>query len=195
MTVKGMNGQWIGSFTGTDNGTLHVNIDEDEAVYRGTAYLFTGPMLPVAVVYFSTADKKPDFSFRTEAIHAVDPATSGAAPWDQVKNKYPGDVPFANYADVKGSVDEQSLTMSWHTDNGVTGECVLPRSKAGEPSELIAEEWDWSTYKRNAIQLAEKRLFSAAKISDGDLELPFIDPGELIYKFSYSRMSWSYAGS
>ncbi len=46
----GLNGQWIGEYTGTTSGNIHVNIDEDESNYRGVAYLFSAdPTLPIAV--------------------------------------------------------------------------------------------------------------------------------------------------
>jgi hypothetical protein len=157
--ADGLNGQWIGKYTGTTSGDIHVNIDEDESSYRGVAYLFNSdPQLPIAVAYFSTLNKERDFSFRTEMIHAIDLGTSNAVPWNSVKAKYPEGMTFSEYADVRGSFDKNTLTMSWVTDIGVTGSCVLPRSKAGEPSELVPLEQDWSTYKNHGIQLASKRL-------------------------------------
>src|SRR5258708_2920300 len=59
MSRGGMNGQWIGIYGGTTKGHIHVNIDEDQACYRAVAYLFnTDTRLPIAVAYFSTADKE-----------------------------------------------------------------------------------------------------------------------------------------
>jgi hypothetical protein len=48
--ADGMNGQWIGIFTGTTDGHIHVNIDEGESNYRGVAYQFPGDLnIPRAV--------------------------------------------------------------------------------------------------------------------------------------------------
>jgi hypothetical protein len=154
-----MNGQWIGKYSGTTSGDIHVNIDEDESNYRGVAYQFPNDStLPRAVAYFSTANKERDFSFRTEMIHAIDLGTFDAVPWESVKAKYPEGIGFSQYADIRGSFDKNSMTMSWTTDVGVSGNCVLPRSRGGEPSEIVPQEHDWNSYKNYAIELASKRL-------------------------------------
>jgi hypothetical protein len=38
---------------------------------------------------------------------------------------------IAQHPDVRGSFNQNTLTMFWATDIGVTGTCVLPRSKVG----------------------------------------------------------------
>jgi hypothetical protein len=54
-----MNGQWIGKYSGTTSGDIHVNIDEDESNYRGVAYQFPNDStLPRAVAYFQLQTKK-----------------------------------------------------------------------------------------------------------------------------------------
>ncbi len=153
-----LNGQWIGTYTGTTNGRVHVNIDEDESNYRGVAYLFNdNPELPPAVAYFSTPSKDQKFSFRTEIIQAIDITSGLAVPWETIKAKYPQNVVFSKYAEAQGSYDQNALTISWATDVGATGNCVLPRSKAGQPSDLIPLEIEWSEYKELAIKMASKR--------------------------------------
>ena len=151
--TDGLNGQWIRKYIGTTTGDIHVNIDEDESNYRGVAYQFPDDLaLPRAVAYFSTLNKERDFSFPTEMIHAIDPGTFNALPWENVKAKYPEGIRFSQHADIRGSFDKHSLTMSWTTDEGVTGSCVLPRSRADEPSEIVPQEHDWNSYGNYAIR-------------------------------------------
>jgi hypothetical protein len=153
-----MNGQWIGTYTvGDATGRIHVNIDEVESGYLGMAYVFDAdPKLPTAVAYFATPSKEREFSFRTDPIQAVDPQTGNAVPWESVKSKFPEGTAFSSYADVRGSFDHASLTLSWITDTGLSGTCVLPRSKADEPSELVPLEQDWNTFKAFGIKEASK---------------------------------------
>jgi len=174
--AEGLNGQWIGKYTGTASGDIHLNIDEDESNYRGVAYVFSSdPDLPIAVAYFSTPGKERDFSFRTEMIHVIDLRLGiiDSVPWKSVKDKYPDGTTFPEYADVRGSLSQDTLTMSWTTDLGETGSCTLPRSKAGDPSELIPLEQDWSTYKDHAIRLASKRLLFRGQNEQWRLRTPF----------------------
>jgi hypothetical protein len=153
-----LNGQWIGEFAGATTGAIHVNIDEDESNYRRVAYLFdNNPQLPPSVAYFSTLNKEPRFSFRTELIQAIDRKSSKAVPWKSIQAEFPPDITFAEYAYVQGSCDQTTLTLSWNTNTGVTGSCVLPRSKSDRPSEIPAQDMDWDAYKEHAIKLASAR--------------------------------------
>src|ERR1039458_5146657 len=98
--ADGLNGQWIGEYTGNASGHIHINIDEDESIYRGVAYLFdSDPKLPTAVAYFSTSNKGRNFSFRTEIIQTIDLKTSRAVEWSTVKAEFPEGTTFSEYAD------------------------------------------------------------------------------------------------
>jgi hypothetical protein len=173
--ADGLNGQWIGKYVGTTSGDIHVNIDEDESNYRGVAYLFNpDPALPIAVAYFSTPNKERDFSFRTEMIEVIDlRTTSRPVRWNSIKEKYPDGTTFSEYADVRGSFDQNELTMSWVTDIGETAKCVLPRSKAQEPSEIVPMELDWNGYKEYGIQLASRRLLFRGQNTQSRLRTQF----------------------
>ena len=46
-----VHGQWIGTYTGTSEGTIILNIDECDAAYEGVAYL-----LPTAGALFPGLD-------------------------------------------------------------------------------------------------------------------------------------------
>lgn len=154
-----LNGQWIGRFAGTDSGALHINIDEDGPGYRGVAYLFSDdPQLPRAVAYFSIPGKEREFSFRTEMVLAIDEGTSAALAWRDIQSKYPEGTVFSEYADVRGSCEQDVLDLAWTTDSGLTGQCKLPRSKAAQPSELVPLDKNWDEYKGYVIELASKRL-------------------------------------
>jgi hypothetical protein len=168
-----LNGQWVGKYTGTDSGAIHLNIDEDESEYIGVAYLFTDPKLPTVIAYFATPKTTGEFSFRTDKILAIDPATSQPVTWDSIKEKYPKDLTFADYADVRGSCDRKGLSLTWVTSIGVTGTCVLPRSKADQPSELVPLEQDWKTYKDFGIRLASDRPLFRGQSKPWRLRTPF----------------------
>src|SRR5690242_19522438 len=133
-----MNGQWLGRYSGTTSGSMIVNIDERPDSYRGTAYLIEDDRnLPDSLAAFQTANKISPFEFRTEVILLLDPINGAGLSLEELKKRYGENEVWSKYADVKASVDRDSLKMSWVTDTGVKGECVLPRSKADQPSELI----------------------------------------------------------
>ncbi|MGB8590038.1 MAG: FRG domain-containing protein [Candidatus Acidiferrales bacterium] len=186
-----LNGQWIGKYTGTSNGATHVNIDQNESNYQGVAYLFdNNPQLPPAVAYFSTPNKERDFSSRTQMIQAIDRETHVAVPWKSVEAKYPEGTTFADYADVRGSCDQDTLTLSWVTNTRATGTCALPRSKSDQPSELVAEQLDWRAYKEHGIQLASKRPLFRGQNRPWRLRTPFHRSGRAdLHQFAFKDVA------
>jgi hypothetical protein len=154
-----MNGQWLGSFSDPEGGgTILVNIDERETYYQGVAYTHPSDhALPSAAAFFKTENKDTKCKFRTLGLQPIDPATSAIISWEAIKDKYDKNIVFSKHADVTVSCDGAALTLSWGTDLGFPGNCVLPRSKAGEPSELDAEQRDWDGFKKYVSDLKGKR--------------------------------------
>lgn len=169
-----MNGQWQGTFTGSaGNGTILVNIDDRETHYEGIAYTHhPNPHLPSSAVFFRTKDKGESFSLRTDTISPLDPERWEPCAWEKIKGKFPG-VDFSTYVDVKGLVEEQGLVLSWSTDLGVTGNCVLPRSKAGTPSELLSNPLSWEGFKAHATKLRGRRYLFRGQGKPYRLRTPF----------------------
>lgn len=153
-----MNGQWIGNYTGTTNGLIVANIDERRAHYQGVAYLNEQDKnLPSVAALFRTTDKSQDFQFRTDAILPVNPISGIPDAWDRVKGHYSSDVVLSEYADVHGSWDDSTLSLKWTTSVCVEGECVLPRTKAGDDSDLVPLEKGWNDYKTYVSSLEGRR--------------------------------------
>jgi hypothetical protein len=149
-----MNGQWIGSYTGTTPGTIIVNIDERRGHYEGTAYLLEDDRTSLdSALSFRTANKEPKFQFRTDPIIALDPNTGDPLSWEELVQRLGKNESFSKYADVTGTLDREWLTVSWVTDTGMQGQCALPRSKADQPSELVPIEKDWGAYKEYVASL------------------------------------------
>jgi hypothetical protein len=155
-----MNGQWVGTYAGSSNGNIMINTDKGESNYRGVAYLFDEDKThPGSAIAFTTVNKDKEFSFRTDWILALDRVSGQAIPLESIADKYPNMI-FPKYADVKGSFDKDVLKLSWTTDAGTANNCALPRSKADQPSELVASEQDWATYKDGvSVDLPKRYLF------------------------------------
>jgi len=172
--ADGMNGQWLGTYTdGESRGTVIVNIDEHELNYHGVAYLLNeDESLPISGASFMTPNKDGEFRLRTDPIEVIDRASGNIVPWGIVSEKYPN-VTFPRYADVRGSWAKDSLTLSWDTNVGTAGNCVLPRSKAAKPSELEAVEQSWATYRQHVSRLIPKRYLFRGQNSPWRLRTSF----------------------
>jgi hypothetical protein len=153
-----MKGQWIGHYTGSSEGMIVVNADERPSQYTGVAYLIeNNKSLPGAAAYFRTKDKNTPFEFRTDFILPINPVTGLTDSWDRVKDHYPEGVTISEFADIKGSWDNDALSLSWTAPNGAVGACVLPRSKADTPSTLVPLIKEWDAYKAYVAGLEGKR--------------------------------------
>jgi hypothetical protein len=78
---------------------------------------------------------------------------------DVLKERYPSVDGFSSYADVKGSVNTDTLTVSWTTNLGIGGHAVLPRSRADQLSQLTAQEKSWDDFKAYVATLQDHRQF------------------------------------
>ncbi len=152
-----MNGQWIGTYAGSNTGNVIVNVDERELGYDGFAYLINvDETVPIYGVRFRTEGKTAPCRFRTSSIIGIDRKSNMGIPLEELTQKYPpGTVP--KYADVSSTWDKDWLTISWTTDAGEAGNCVLPRSKAGQPSELVPLKQNWGEFKNYVASLKGSR--------------------------------------
>src|SRR5215471_829025 len=143
-----MNGQWIGRYSGASTGLIVVNIDERRAQYQGVAYLSEdNKALPSVAAFFRTRDKNDRFEFRTDLIRLINPFSDLPDTWDRVKSNYAADIDISQYAGVSGCWSDKSLSLRWTTSMKTEGQCELPRSRAGEPSDLVPLDKEWEAYK------------------------------------------------
>lgn len=152
-----MRGQWMGKSTGTNTGTVIANFDELQSHYQGIAYLLDdNGLIPSSAAFFKTEDKNSNFHFRAN-ITPIDPITGVFANWENIKQHFKPDVQVPQYADVKGSWNNDSMNLSWNTPIGTNGTIALLRSRADQPSELVPVEKDWTAYKQYVSGLVGKR--------------------------------------
>lgn len=148
-----MRGQWIGGYTGTNDGLLVVNIDELRDKYQGIAYVFPKlDLLPASVVYFQTPDKSLKFKINAGRSAPVDPLTGLQTYLEAVAEWYPNTVMSKDII-IDGELQKDGLHLSWSTDIGLVGQAVLPASLAGQKSALPAQQMDWAGFKQYVDKL------------------------------------------
>jgi hypothetical protein len=174
----GLNGQWVGTYAGSTKGTIVVNIDEQELNYVGEAYLIDdNRAAPALVAFFMTPNKERKFRFRTDLISWFDGGAAGGfggfVEPEAIAAKFPQGTAFSKYADAEGACDNDTLTLSWNTDVGTSGKCVLPRSVANKPSEVQALDLSWVDYKEYVSALTPKRHLFRGQIAPFRLRTSF----------------------
>lgn len=100
-----MHGQWIGRYSGTNDGLLVVDLDDAGDCFDGSACaLDSNAQLPPT---FADLTRTPIPKGKTEfeltvQLMPIDRVTGNVASWDEVKNSYPSGVAVATYAKLIG---------------------------------------------------------------------------------------------
>ena len=151
-----MNGQWIGGYVGTNQGSLVLDLDEVGDRYEGSALaLESNPSLPPTLAVLPNVPKgQKSFQLRTPLM-PIDRMSGRAVSWDALKENYPSDVTHPNYADIKWDVGTDTIEISWVTDIGTNGKGLVRKSRSTQPSELIPlpQVTTWEDYRRFARTL------------------------------------------
>src|SRR6266581_564304 len=154
-----MQGQWIGQYSGSNRGLIIVNVDEFPSYFEGFAFINdSNPKLASTAAFFRTTDKASNFKFRTLQLGVVDPRSGLADTWNNVRHLYSETLNMPLFADVEGSWNATELRLSWVTNLETQGTCALPRSKADQPSDLAALQYDWAKFKAEVSSLKGRRF-------------------------------------
>jgi hypothetical protein len=172
-----MNGQWVGTYnsiypegiSGPAEANLTLDLDETRSGYAGIAHVdYVGEyadVLPPMDIWVEVEGKGESRPVQSTLIGVVDRKTGNLQPWDVVRVQYPDvQVPtkITGQATLKGSV----LFLNWQSDLGTQGSSQLPKSRAGDPSELTSENLDWEEFKRVVSQFEGRgQLFRGQKES------------------------------
>jgi len=155
-----MKGQWLGTYSGTNKGTITLNLDEMDDHFAGNAILHcTSAKQPILVVPIATASKKPSGRFKATNPFHLDPATGARIAPADLATKYPA-LTFPTEATIDYAIQNSDLSFSWTTPVGSSGSASLARSKAGEPSDYKAKVMTWPKFKAFAeLQPYRKTIF------------------------------------
>lgn len=149
-----MNGQWIGRYHGSSVGSIVTNIDERRTNFQGVAYLENDDKeQPHIATAFRTSDKNKHFEFRAHLI-PINPITR----LPDVNSHFAAEVALPKYANVSGTWSDKALSLKWVTNLNNEGGCELPRSKAGEPSEIVSARKHWEDFKSYISKLEGRRF-------------------------------------
>lgn len=151
-----MEGQWIGRCTGTNPGTVIIDVDDCGPYFQGTAALFEDePGLPGSFVRFRTADCGDEHQFDNLNVTPLDPINYNLSDRNELIERYKAaghELSFPQTAKIHLKMHGDELRASWTTDVGTSGDVTLPRSGATQPSEVVVDPNvnSWSAFKKVA---------------------------------------------
>jgi hypothetical protein len=152
-----MNGQWIGPYTGTNDGTLVVEFDEVGSGYEGAVYAINdNPALPASFGELVVPKGQREVNVRVP-LSLLERGSGNIFSEEGLKTRYP-DVTGAKYADVHLTISEGDVRLRWVTDIGTNGTAVITKSNGAAESVLPSKVKSWDEFKSYATSLDRARF-------------------------------------
>ena len=127
---------WTGSYSGADNGTVTLELDEQPVHWLGQATLRSAnPKVPSLLAGIH-APAEGELAFRTPWIAALHPQTGLPEPWEKLHGLFDAGVRIPLYADITGQRSRARLRLTLTTNLGTRLDCELVRTDA--PPGLLA---------------------------------------------------------
>lgn len=153
-----MRGQWIGTYTGSTQGTLILNIDETPENFVGVAYARpTDKNLPASVAHFATDDK----SLKQKVVayvSPIDPRNGFQCAWNDIKHLYGENITHSEKADVSIELLEGVLRITAITDIGAEFSSEIKAPRETDESLIEGNAMTWSEFKSHIAQRSKSKF-------------------------------------
>jgi FRG domain len=154
-----MNGQWIGSYSGTNTGTIVADLDDVGTNYAGVVFGYENNLgAPRTFAHVEIPKGKATFSLRAGLVHSERGSGSLVTP-ESLAQKFPG-VQMPTHADTEWEVTPNQISLKWKTNIGTNGEGRMVKSEGQNPSLLIPrpDVKTWEDFKRFVLALQPYRF-------------------------------------
>jgi len=140
-----------------------VDIDQLDGRFSGAGVLFDDAGLPGSLVTFETMDCSLTQSFQNLPVVPLDPHSANVVTLDFLKQYYAEqgkELNFPATATINLKLNREELEVDWTTDIGSAGSAKLPRTDAGNDSEIVpqAAVTNWNEFK-SAVAALERGRF------------------------------------
>lgn len=155
-----LNGQWIAQYSGTNTGTVVLDLDEMDDGFAGSAVAWDdNPNYPNSVVTIRTPSKGDAHELTGVPVVAIDNVGNllTDATWQRLQAS---GVTMPKTADIKLRLVGDNLSMQWSTDIGTSGiaTALASKTRIGEPSALVPlPVRSWRRFKEYVNSLEQKR--------------------------------------
>lgn len=155
-----MQGQWLGSYKGNNEGVVTIELDDLGDHFEGMAYCFPNDLqFPALGAAIKTVDRSPKFSIQLK-VDVVDRQRGILLPWDAVKEHHPG-VVVDPTLDAAFSFDLAAghLQINYSSKSGGPGKALLSTSNGDRPPTRTPKATisSWASFKDYALSLDPQR--------------------------------------
>ncbi len=168
-----MKGQWLGSYTGSLDGKLMVNIDKAGDIYKAVAYVNPNDSnFPTSVAYLDIGSDNAEQNTKA-IIYPVDPSSGFQSSWEQIKHLYSSDIVHSNEADVSIKLQGGALHIDSKSDVGVELSSVLTQPSEQDESKIVGEKLSWSEFKEHIFPFTNSQFLFRGQRSPWKLRTSF----------------------
>ncbi len=187
-----MNGQWLGPYTGTNNGLLVLELDEVGDHCEGIVSAYNAsPDMPTIVGEIRIKKGETRQGVRIP-IFPVERGSGVIYAVENLAKRFPG-VTVPTHADAELTIGLTQIDLSWTTNIGTSGTAQVRKSEASGDSTIVpvASVSSWEDFKRYASQLDPYRfLFRGQESNRWKLRTSFHRTGRAsIVKFATQDVS------
>lgn len=123
-----INGQWFGAYSGTNGGTIALELDRFDDDCRGNVFAYdTDPRVPSVAAPVQIPLNTTKFTLELP-LFPIDPQSGDFTNWSDLEKSFPEFQP-AKMAETQWELAGDTIDVSWSTDVGRAASAHLPKAK------------------------------------------------------------------
>jgi hypothetical protein len=154
-----MNGQWIGTYSGTNTGTLVADLDDVGTSYAGMVFVYdNNSSFPRTAAQVELPKNQSRVSMRAPLQH-IQRGNGEVLSRETLAQRFPG-IRTPEYADTEWEIAPTRILLKWMSEIGITGVGEMARSEGASPSTLPAraDVKSWDDFKKFVLTLDPYRF-------------------------------------
>jgi hypothetical protein len=155
-----MNGQWIGTYSGTNTGNVVADLDDVGTNYAGVVFPYdSNSASPITFASVELPKHQSQVSLRVR-LQAIIRGTGERLTPDTVAKRFSG-LQMATHADTESNIAPNEISLKWKTEIGETNWVgKMRKSEGASPSTLTAHAnvKSWDDFKKFVLNLQPYRF-------------------------------------
>jgi hypothetical protein len=152
--ITPMNAQWIGSYWGTNTGTVVADLDDIGTSYAGDIFVYDdNPGFPRTFAHVELPKGQSRVQLPVNLFH-MERDTGAILSQQALAQRFPG-VQMPTYADTEWDIAPNVILVKWKTNIGTYGDGKMQKSGGQTPSTLtpLPKVNSWEKFKKYVLTL------------------------------------------
>jgi hypothetical protein len=155
----GLQGQWIGRYSGTNTGDAVLELDAVGSNFEGWVYIYDDRQeIPPIAAFVVIPSGKTKYSNTALQLTPLDPTTGEFTQLAHLQARFPG-ITMPATANSDWVLGTDTIRAQWQTNIGTNGEGILHKVDGSKPSELVPLAVNtWEDFRRYVRDLEPYRF-------------------------------------